>query len=311
MEKFFELVLDFSLEIIPLFLLAIFLAAALEEFVSTSIVERFIGKKDPGSVLVSTTAGALIPLCTCGMIPLAITLKRKKADWVPLMGFLTAGVASSIPALILTAVIAVSLPEVGYKIVVLRLVCALAFGFAVAYVAGLIFDKIIEEKSVEKKDPHQFCKIEECDLCEARQRHHLWAAPRWREVLDDFVVSIKEFAPWLIASIVVAAFISAVASRDIVTALLGNSSWWGPFVGGLIGLPFYLCAGADVPLVIALLSKGASLGTAIAIMVAVPTVNIPAAGLLKKWLGSRPTIIYLGTCWLIAGIVGVLVNVIF
>jgi len=303
--RFAAKLLEFSLEVIPLFLLAVFIASALEEFLSTAIIERFVGTDSPVSVAIASTIGAMVPLCTCGMIPLAASLKRKKAHWIPLLAFLTAGVASSIPALILTLLL-------GLKITILRLVSALIFGFVVAYFAGYIIQRTVEEADVEKRDVHAVCpESEVCELCEHRTRKKLFSVPRWREVVEDFWLTVKDFAPWLVFSIVAAAIISAAVSQSFIETLLGNKNIFSPFIGALIGLPFYLCAGADVPLAAALIGKGASTGTIIAMMSAAPTVNIPAAGLLSRWLGRKGTFIYLSVCWLVASLIGVAVNLVF
>lgn len=302
---FLSKLLEFSYEVIPLFILAVFIAAALEEFLSTEIIERFVGSDNPVSVFIATVIGALVPLCTCGMIPLSASLKRKKAHWVPLLGFLTAGVASSIPALFLTLIL-------GVQITLLRLVAALIFGFTVAYVAGYLISRTVKEAEVIKRDIHAICsETEVCELCEHRTRKKMLSVPRWREVVEDFWVTLKDFAPWLVFSIVAAALITAIVPRFFVESILGSNAFYSPFIGALIGLPFYLCAGADIPLAAALFDKGASLGTIIAIMTAAPTVNIPAAGVLSRWLGRKGAFIYLGISWLAASLLGVLVNIIF
>ncbi len=302
---FLSKLLEFSLEIIPLFLLAVFIASALEEFLSTAVIEKFVGSSNPLSVGLATIIGALVPLCTCGMIPLSASLKRKKAHWIPLIGFLTAGVASSIPALLLTLLI-------GVEITVLRLVASLVFGFTIAYLAGFVIARTVVEADVIKKDVHAVCPESEiCELCEHRTRKKLFSVPRWKEVFEDFWISLKDFAPWLIFSIVVAALITAAVPSSFIETVLGSENFFSPFIGALIGFPFYLCAGADVPLAGALLGKGASLGTVIAIMLAAPTVNIPAAGLLSRWIGRKGALIYLGISWLMASIIGIVVNIIF
>ena len=286
-------------------MLAVFIAAMLEEFLSTSIIERFIGTAKPGAVFSATVIGALVPLCTCGMIPLSASLKRKNAHWIPLIGFLTAGVASSIPALLLTLTI-------GLEMTLLRLASALVFGFVVAYVAGYFLTKHVEDEEVSKKEMHHICKDPAvCDLCEHRSEKELWSTPRWKEVLEDFTLTLKDFTPWLVVSIVAAALITAMVPESFVQSVLGSKAFYGPFIGSLIGMPFYLCAGADVPLVAALFNKGANIGTLVSIMTAAPTVNIPAAGVLSKWIGRKGALIYLAVSWLVASLVGVIVNLVY
>src|SRR5882762_5287190 len=91
-----------ALDIVPPFLLAIFIGALIEEFVSERIIARFMTGKNPGTMLLGSFIGALLPLCTCGMVPLAVALRRRGGDLKHTFGFLTAGAAVSIPVLLLT-----------------------------------------------------------------------------------------------------------------------------------------------------------------------------------------------------------------
>src|SRR5467141_2746592 len=91
-----------ALDIVPLFLLAIFDGALIEEFVSESFIARFMTGRNPGTMLLGSVVGALIPLCTCGMVPLAVALRRRGGDLKHTFAFLTAGATVSFPVLLLT-----------------------------------------------------------------------------------------------------------------------------------------------------------------------------------------------------------------
>jgi uncharacterized membrane protein YraQ (UPF0718 family) len=67
----------------------------------------------------------------------------------------------------------------------------------------------------------------------------------------------------------------------------------GSLLASLSGIPFYFCSGAELPLVKELLAKGMGFGPAIAMMLAVPIVNIPTFGVVSKWLGPRAALAYL------------------
>src|SRR5207253_2774113 len=69
---------------------------------SGSFVARFMAGRHPGTMLRGSGVGALIPLCTCGMVPLAVALRRRGGDLKHTFSFLTAGAAVSIPVLLLT-----------------------------------------------------------------------------------------------------------------------------------------------------------------------------------------------------------------
>ncbi|MEW6189386.1 MAG: permease [Actinomycetota bacterium] len=299
-----KIIWDFSLEIIPLFVLAILFASAIEEFLPASVIEKFVSGKGIITTLLSAVAGALIPLCTCGMIPLAVAFQRRKAHWVPLLSFLTAGVASSIPALALTLIL-------GIEITLIRLITAIVFGIVVAYsTVGLLRGKLMI-KGVEVETEHFHPDEVYCKLCHHREIEHFFCWTRWREVLEVFWNDFGDFFPWLVGSLIVAGVVGAIVPKSYIQIILGKKAPWSPFIASGIGIPFYLCAGADIPLVKALLIKGAGLGSAIAIMTSAPTVNLPAAGLMIKWLGKKNTFIYLGICWLVAALLGLFVDLVF
>src|SRR2546426_6609265 len=95
----YRVFLDSAGEIIPLFLLALFVGALIEEFVSQRFIARFLTGKNPGTMFLAAAVGALIPLCTCGMVPLAVALRRRGGGLKHTLGVLTAGAAGSIPLL--------------------------------------------------------------------------------------------------------------------------------------------------------------------------------------------------------------------
>src|SRR5262245_7040777 len=118
---------DAAVEILPLFLLALGLAAILEEFVSNRTIERFLTGRHPATMLVASTTGALLPLCTCGMVPLAVSLRRRGSDLKHTFAFLTAGAAVSVPVLLLTWKV------LGLGWMVVRFVTSVIFGLVVGY----------------------------------------------------------------------------------------------------------------------------------------------------------------------------------
>src|SRR5882672_4972448 len=127
LEAYLRVLLDASLEIIPLFVLAILVGALIEEFVSEGFIVRFLTGRNPVTMVLAALVGALIPLCTCGMVPLAVALRRRGGDLKHTFCFLTAGAAVSIPVLLLTWKI-VGLPWMGW-----RLLTSVALGLLTGY----------------------------------------------------------------------------------------------------------------------------------------------------------------------------------
>src|SRR5882672_10090684 len=128
-ESIFRVFLDAAIEIVPFFLLAILLGALLEEFVSERTIGRFLTGRRPGTMLLASVTGALLPLCTCGMVPLAVSLRRRGSDLKHTFAFLTAGAAFSVPVFFLTWKV------LGVRWALARLVTSVVYGLVVGYAA--------------------------------------------------------------------------------------------------------------------------------------------------------------------------------
>src|SRR5213594_26132 len=126
-ESIFRVFLDAAIEIVPFFLLAILLGALLEEFVSERTIGRFLTGRRPGTMLLASVTGALLPLCTCGMVPLAVSLRRRGSDLKHTFAFLTAGAAVSIPVLLLTWKL------IGISWVGVRFLASVSLGLLIGY----------------------------------------------------------------------------------------------------------------------------------------------------------------------------------
>jgi uncharacterized membrane protein YraQ (UPF0718 family) len=82
---------------------------------------------------------------------------------------------------------------------------------------------------------------------------------------------------------------------------LGN---FAPVFAALLGIPFYLVAGADVPLLAVFLRKGMDMGAAVSFMLAAPLINLPVLQLTGRWLGYRKAGVFLGICLLLVVAIG-------
>src|SRR5689334_16157695 len=145
--SYVRILLDSSLDIIPLFLLALLVGALIEEFVSERFIARFLTGKNPGTMLLAAIVGALIPLCTCGMVPLAVALRRRGGDVKHIFCFLTAGAAVSIPVLLLTWKI------IGFQWMAVRLAASVGLGLLVGYASRIALQGVgapVDEPPVEE-----------------------------------------------------------------------------------------------------------------------------------------------------------------
>jgi len=282
-----------ALEIGPLFLLALFLGAVLEEFVTSRTIERFLTGRRPATMFIASATGALIPLCTCGMVPLAVSLRRRGSDLKHTFAFLTAGAAVSVPVLLLTWKI------LGPRWMAVRFLTSVVYGLLVGYIAIPAL-RDVAAKSAEPaiRAPDAASPAE--GVVEIRTRS------RAAQVFRRFLGQIREYASWVIVSLALAAIIDVLVPKHVVSILYGQRTAAGSLLAALTGVPFYFCSGAELPLVRELLEKGMGPGPGVSMLLAAPIVNILTFGVVSRWLIPSGAFRYLTLCVGSATVLGVL-----
>ena len=295
---------DAAVEILPLFLLALGLAAILEEFVSGRTIERFLTGRHPGTMLVASTTGALIPLCTCGMVPLAVSLRRRGSDLKHTFAFLTAGAAVSVPVLLLTWKV------LGLGWMVVRFVTSVVFGLVVGYAAVRAL-RNEAARSAESPGGRTAGALGSAPDVDVDEDVSPIRRPRWVTMLRRLRGQLFEYFPWVLVSLALAAVVDVLVPRHVVHVLYGQKSVIGSVAAALTGVPFYFCSGAELPLAGELLSKGMGRGPGVAMLLSVPIVNVLTFGVVGRWLGPRGAAVYLGLCVLGAALIGTITGLIW
>ncbi len=301
-----------AIEIIPFFLLAILVGAWIEEYVSEQTIARFLTGKRLGTMLLASTTGAVIPLCTCGMVPLAVSLRRRGSDVKHTFAFLTAGASVSVPVLFLTWKL------LGGAWALSRLLVSIVFGLAVGYAAIWALRREAARSAgsgaapspgssaayggAPPPDPSDFL-----DLSEIRPG----ARSRFRSVWRRFRGQLLEYGPWVLVSLAVAAVVDVIVPRHWIHVLYGERTWAGALLASLSGIPFYFCSGAELPLVRELLSKGMGPGPGTAMLLSVPIVNILTFGVVSRWLGARGALVYLALCVVASTLLGEVTGIVW
>jgi uncharacterized membrane protein YraQ (UPF0718 family) len=289
-----------STEILPLFLLALVIGALIEEFVSERTIARFLTGRHPGTMLIASVAGALIPLCTCGMVPLAVSLRRRGGDLKHTFGFLTAGAAVSVPVLLLTWRV------IGVEWAWQRFLASVVMGLAVGYASIYFLRGAAARSAMRAPNAGGGTKAAGIPLgLELREAPPKLAA-RFRSILRRFLMDTREYAPWVLVSLLLAAIVDVAVPGHWIRVLYGQRTTLGTILAALSGFPFYFCSGAELPLLKELLAKGMGAVPALSMMLAVPIVNIPTVGVVGKWLGPGAALRYLTLCATSAALLGLL-----
>lgn len=276
----------------PYLLFGFLVAGFLSILVPPALVERHLGGKGLWPIVKSSIFGVPLPLCSCGVIPVAASLRRHGASRGATTAFLLSTPQTGVDSILVTysllgAVIAIFRPIAAF-------VSGLVGGAAVAYLAG---DE--ENGGTENSQCHG-----ECCVPSGREGKLV------RSLKYGFVTLPQDIGRAVIIGLVIAAFISAIIPKDFLAGRLGTG-FVGMLVMMAVGIPMYVCATASVPIAAALMAKGASAGAAMVFLMTGPATNAATIATVWKIMGRRTAIIYLATVALTSLAAGFLLDHVF
>jgi uncharacterized protein len=211
------------------------------------------------------------PFCSCSAVPLFI-------------GFLTAGVPLGVTFSFLISApmvneiaLALLFALFGWQIALLYL----GLGLAVAIVSGLVIGALRMEAHVE--DWVAALPKADAGTVEQRMTFDDRLAAGWQAVKEI----VGRVWPYVLAGIAVGAWIHGYVPENFLAGLMGRDAWWSVPVAVLIGIPMYSNAAGMIPVVQALLGKGAALGTVLAFMMSVIALSLPEMIILRRVLKPR------------------------
>jgi uncharacterized membrane protein YraQ (UPF0718 family) len=228
---------------------------------------------------------------------------------VPLfIGFVSAGVPLGVTFSFLIAAPMVNEVALGLLFGLLGWKVALTyllFGLAVAIVAGWVIGRLHLEHWLEEWVRN--VRSGSAEIPSAR----LDMVDRIRAGLDAVRDIVGRVWPWMLAGIAAGALIHGYAPAETLAAIMGRDAWWSVPAAVIVGIPMYSNAAGIIPVVEALIGKGAALGTVLAFMMSVTALSIPEIIILRKVLTLRLITVFVGVVG--AGIlaVGFLFNALF
>lgn len=283
MHSFLSSLVDVLNEMSPYLLLGFLIAGVLHVFVPHSFYQRYLSRDNKFSVIYAALIGIPLPLCSCGVIPTAIGLRRERASKGAVASFLIATPQTGIDSILATF----SLMGLGFAIV--RPVAALVTGVC----GGLIVNRIVADDDTAVSVG---CSCEET------------SGSRWGQVLRyAFVEMIHDIGPRLAVGLLLAALIN-VAVPDEFFLTFGAYPLLQMLVILLVAVPMYICSTGSIPIAAALVMKGLSPGAALVMLMAGPAVNMASLLVVRKSLGKAFTWIYLLTVVSGAILFGLIVN---
>ncbi len=249
----------------------VFIMGGIHTFVTPERTRALLAGRRLGiGNVMAASLGVVTPFCSCSAVPLFI-------------GFLSAGVPLGVTFSFLIAApmvneiaLALLFGLFGWKVAALYL----GLGLSVAIVAGLVIGRIGMERHLE--DWVRQMQSSQSANYEAGQL-------TWPERIDAGVAHVKEIVGrvwrWVLLGIAVGAGIHGYVPQDLLASIMGRDApWWSLPAAVLLGVPMYSNAAGIIPVVEALLGKGAALGTVLAFMMSVIALSLPEMIILRKVL---------------------------
>ena len=283
-----------SPKVLMLLALVVFGVGIVRSFFTPERTRRILsGKSEAAGNILAALLGIVTPFCSCSAVPLFI-------------GFVTTGVPLGV-----TFSFLVSSPMVnevalvllfglfGWKVAAIYL----GTGLAIAILSGWVIGRLRMERYVEDW-------VFQAQVGDAGPEAELDWPARVRLGIDAVRDIVGRVWLYVLIGIGVGAGIHGYVPENFMASIMGKGAWWSVPLAVLIGVPMYSNVAGIIPIVQALLGKGAALGTVLAFMMAVIALSLPEAIILRKVLKPRLLAMFFGVVALGIMAVGYLFNAI-
>lgn len=277
----------------------------LKMFLSPTYVARHLGSGRFMSVFKAALFGIPIPLCSCGVLPAAASLKKQGANNGATTAFLISTPESGVDS------ISISYALLDPIMTVARPVAA----FITAFIAGISENLVNPPKFSGSIKADRSCQVDNCcsgEECpdEEHAAHHSF----WEKIAAAMGYARNELwgdlAGWFFVGVLMAGFIAVIVPDDVISTYLGGGLSAMLFMLAF-GIPLYICATSSTPIAAALIMKGVSPGAALVFLLVGPATNITSMSVLLGILGKRATSLYLLSIAVISVTCGLLVDYVY
>ena len=270
----------------PYILFGFLVAGMLHVFVRQRTMARHLAGSGVASVFKAAMFGIPLPLCSCGVLPAAVSLRRRGASKAASTSFLIATPQTGVDS------IAATYSLLGLPFAIVRPLAALAG----AFFGGLAVGKLDREN-------HNTAFIEE-----DYEAENLGFVAKIRKALKyGFVDMVASVGKWLVAGLLIAALVTVFVPDSFFTGL-SRYPVLAMLAVVLVAVPMYVCATGSIPIALSLMLKGLSPGIAFVMLMAGPAANFASILILGRTFGKRATAIYVGSVVVSAIGIGLIID---
>jgi len=313
MTLFWTALVELSNAMAPYILFGLLFAGILHELVPETLVTKHLGRENIASVIKSTLFGIPLPVCSCGVIPLATSIKKSGASKGATLSFLISTPITGVDSILATYGI------FGWIFTLYRVFTSML----IATVAGILTNLFDRDEALPQSTKPAFSAVSPgtstvtkptaqsfavaiekaesccsgsscCDDEQANGEKSLRNFSIGKVLRYAFVTLLGDIAKPLFWGLIIGALITIAIPQNL-SEILVEQSWLSYLIVIAIAVPMYVCATASLPIAAALMLSGVSAGAAFVFLSAGPATNTVTIGVVKKMLGNRSLVIYLGS----------------
>lgn len=287
-------------KVLMLLVLITFIVGITRTFLTPERIRAMlVGRKSSVAYILAAILGVPTPFCSCSAIPL-------------FLGFLQSGIPLGV-----TMSFLISCPVVN-EIALAMLYGMYGWKIATLYALLGMTKAVVSGMLISRMRPERFLEPWVLELQSSRQiatdesDNDTSTVMTWNERIDSGIAAVREILAgtwhYLVGGIALGAVIYGYIPVQFVSLYMGKEAWWNVPIAVILGLPLYASAVGVIPIVQAVLVKGAALGTSLAFMMSVIGISIPELVMLRKVMKMSLILVFVGFVTLGCVIVGYLFN---
>lgn len=275
-DVFIHSLWQLTLAMAPYILFGLLMAAILHETIPQSFMTKHLGSRNISSVMKASLFGIPLPICSCGVIPLAKTIQNSGASKGSVLSFLISTPITGVDSILATYGI------FGWIFTLYRVISS----FIIAIIAGILTNIFDKNDTHIKTDEEEICCCK--NEYKTTQEKKINANSIARYMLQLF----EDIAKSLFWGLIIGAMITAFIPENM-SILFNQYNWLSYIVALFIGIPMYICATSSLPIAAGLMLSGVSAGASFVFLSAGAATNTVTMAFVKEALGKKSLLIYL------------------
>jgi uncharacterized membrane protein YraQ (UPF0718 family)/copper chaperone CopZ len=282
------------LEMSPYLLFGFFIAGVLNLIIPREKIYKHLSGNKLSSIIKASLFGVPLPLCSCGVIPVAAYLRKEGAGKGSTVSFLSSTPTTGVDSILATYSL------LGPLFAIIRPIAAFFAGILSGSLTGILEKR----QNIEKIKPEG----NSCNICNIEEPHSHSLFEKIKNVFQyGFIELIDDAGKWILIGVVAGGIIGFIIPGDFIEQYLGNP-WLAYPIMLLISIPMYICATGSIPIAAALIIKGMTPGAGLIFLIAGPATNTATLAFVSGKLGKRILFIYLFSIIITALLFGLVVD---